>query len=610
MNIIIVTIIIYIMNTAATEGVTDDTSKSACTNKIVGHHDDREYLAITIDVGTLYESTFEQGLSYYRPGNVVPILRSSTARARKLRRAIGDIDCTMNFRRAFDVSERLSKGEILPELIYNCSCRSQCQYCHALLYPRESTIHKSLCCHNDKIDDKCMDILHYPSTTDPARYIYDLWWQKGGNSDILHRYSQVLNTHFSLGVLEYKEKLNHITEGSFRGQFTLEGDIYSYQYPLINSDRSREPSRAQLYIFDPSYSKSLDTSTPIYTEITLHNSLIHLNLTRIHNVDRVRVIELAKHIFNILIQCNRYIEDFRTIAEHTALPRDSTYIICHDPQQLTYNKNFCRIRENGEVAILSNTEIVKPFDIILTKRGGTISQRISYKHHYYDCALFPLFYVYGLGGWNSLRKCKDGSKLTIRDYYIYMLQDRRNDDASIKKTTLALRGGRLYQKFLCIAYIKVEDERLSYFETPKFQQEYRLARQQDLEDAVEAGDYRVRPVGTYLPAIYHGGVRFMRTQFYNACTLTSIFGKPDYFITVTCNTNRSWIHDVSQREGQSPYDRPDHIARGFNEMLLDIYDELLYRHVLGEAIALVAVVEFQSRGLPHVHILLTVRTRD
>nr|GEU95337.1 uncharacterized protein [Tanacetum cinerariifolium] len=80
-------------------------------------------------------------------------------------------------------------------------------------------------------------------------------------------------------------------------------------------------------------------------------------------------------------------------------------------------------------------------------------------------------------------------------------------------------------------------------------------------------------------------------------------GKPDIFLTMTCNPK--WPEILKALNlGQEASDWPDVVARVFRAKLEDLKDQLFKRHVLGVVGAYVYVVEFQKRGLPHVHFLL------
>jgi hypothetical protein len=81
------------------------------------------------------------------------------------------------------------------------------------------------------------------------------------------------------------------------------------------------------------------------------------------------------------------------------------------------------------------------------------------------------------------------------------------------------------------------------------------------------------------------------------------FGKPDLFITMTCNPK--WKEITSAlKPGQTPADRPDLVTRVFRLKLQALLDDLIKHGILGRVVAHIHVVEWQKRGLPHAHILL------
>ncbi|GBN68518.1 hypothetical protein AVEN_155439-1, partial [Araneus ventricosus] len=67
---------------------------------------------------------------------------------------------------------------------------------------------------------------------------------------------------------------------------------------------------------------------------------------------------------------------------------------------------------------------------------------------------------------------------------------------------------------------------------------------------------------------------------------------------------------------QRPEDRPHIIVRVFNMKLNEILEDICKHGIFGTVLAYIYVIEFQKRGLPHAHILLTldsgskIRTKD
>ncbi|KAB2637010.1 hypothetical protein D8674_027544 [Pyrus ussuriensis x Pyrus communis] len=92
-------------------------------------------------------------------------------------------------------------------------------------------------------------------------------------------------------------------------------------------------------------------------------------------------------------------------------------------------------------------------------------------------------------------------------------------------------------------------------------------------------------------------------------TLVQRFGKPDLFITMTCNP--SWEEIKSELlAGQTPQDRPDLLTRVFRAKLEQLKEDIIEKGVLGSVVAYAYVIEFQKRGLPHVHMLVVLDEND
>ncbi len=87
------------------------------------------------------------------------------------------------------------------------------------------------------------------------------------------------------------------------------------------------------------------------------------------------------------------------------------------------------------------------------------------------------------------------------------------------------------------------------------------------------------------------------------------YGKPDLFVTVTCNSN--WPEITNELlPNQQASDHSDLISRVFKLKLKSITNDLFVKDVLGKVIAHIHVIEFQKRGLPHAHILMILLPED
>ena len=101
----------------------------------------------------------------------------------------------------------------------------------------------------------------------------------------------------------------------------------------------------------------------------------------------------------------------------------------------------------------------------------------------------------------------------------------------------------------------------------------------------------------------------MHELYQDAMSIIRSYGKPDLFITFTCNPK--WPEITAELlNNQSASDRPDLCARVFNCKLKALQKDLFYNNVLGKVISHIHVIEFQKRGLPHAHLLIILREED
>ena len=100
----------------------------------------------------------------------------------------------------------------------------------------------------------------------------------------------------------------------------------------------------------------------------------------------------------------------------------------------------------------------------------------------------------------------------------------------------------------------------------------------------------------------------MAQLYQDSMALVRKAGKPDLFITITCNPR--WSEIANNSHGQSAVNRPDIVARVFQMKLKEILKDILKNGVFGRVAAHLAVIEFQKRGLPHAHCLFILHRED
>ena len=109
-----------------------------------------------------------------------------------------------------------------------------------------------------------------------------------------------------------------------------------------------------------------------------------------------------------------------------------------------------------------------------------------------------------------------------------------------------------------------------------------------------------------LPSSFIGSPRAIKQGYQDAM---AICGKPTYFHTFTCNRNWPEITD-SIKSYQKAANRPDIVARVFQWKLKELIKDIQKNQILGVVGARIHVIEFQKRGLPHVHMLIWINESD
>lgn len=155
-------------------------------------------------------------------------------------------------------------------------------------------------------------------------------------------------------------------------------------------------------------------------------------------------------------------------------------------------------------------------------------------------------------------------------------------------------------------YVKIETSRLDYFWNR--QDEIRADLYQGIVDSVGQGKTQGLKVGTriVLPRIFIGGPRDMQKRYLDAMALVKKYGKPDLFLTMTCNPN--WPEIKKElRSHEKTQNRPNLLTRVFRSKFEQLKKEVIMQELFGPVAAHTYVIEFQKRGLPHMHMLIIMK---
>ena len=284
-------------------------------------------------------------------------------------------------------------------------------------------------------------------------------------------------------------------------------------------------------------------------------------------------------------------------------------------------------------------------DIMIAPYGNSGKLRkVHFLNPLLDGLSFPLAFPFGDAGFRlyfpQIQILPDGRvkrgerNLTLRQFYSYRLMERltqpvlpegwccgRERPPNYAEPFHALPPipsgrvtffnlGRLVHQMAVDWYARAEENALLYIRMN--QSSLRSDIFQGAADALHSDRLDPELIGknVYLPASFTGGPRYMHKRFQDAMALVREFGKPDLFLTLTCNPQWEEIRAACEHSKTKPVDRPDLTARVFHKKLQHLMELLLKKHVLGKVVAHCYVVEFQKRGLPHAHILLILSSHD
>ncbi|CAN1317210.1 ATP-dependent DNA helicase PIF1 [Linum perenne] len=236
-------------------------------------------------------------------------------------------------------------------------------------------------------------------------------------------------------------------------------------------------------------------------------------------------------------------------------------------------------------------------DIIVQSRSTGL-MRITSMNPKYDALHFPLLFPHGEDGFHlgiryDSRYASETQKrknVTQREYYCYRLQFRADEGKTL------IRGGKMLQHYCIDAFTTVEQSRLSYIRY--HQKELRSDIYQGLYDAFRRGDLR-------------GSPRYMKQLYLDGMAICQYFGNPDLFITFTCNAQWPEITEAFEEViGNKSEDKPFVVARVFRLKVIALKKDITQKRFFGKTVADLHTIEFQKRGLPHVHILIWLHRDD
>ena len=393
------------------------------------------------------------------------------------------------------------------------------------------------------------------------------------------------NAFTSLGV----QIDDRVLPGIGPTSFTIHGQL-RHRTGSLREQPGEDPVYAQLYIHDPAEALNFRAKRNPYLRrdvlSIIQGSLGHNNVFA----------STYRQVASILDRMSPEIQELPAYLHFSAITDRRTY-------------NLPTAEEIALILPGDGTEASGMRDVIVRLKGSNALMQINECHPAYLPLHYVLLFPYGelgwepeLKQWNVERGIWSKTRLTQLQFYCYRIFQRPTEYSTI------LRGGKLFQEFIVDAWAATEQNRLNYVR--QNQGQLRAELYKGLTDVVVDG-FDPDQVGKrfVLPSSFTGSPRHMFEIFQDFMAITRFNQHPDVFLTMTANPKWPEITEALLPK-QDATDRPDLVARVFELKRKALMEEIEKNNVFGKKVAHVFTIEFQKRGLPHMHLLIFLEGPD
>ncbi|VDI62821.1 Hypothetical predicted protein [Mytilus galloprovincialis] len=449
-----------------------------------------------------------------------------------------------------------------------------CSHCSAHMWKHE--IHKGSLHLNAKFSTCCSQgKITIPALLTPPETLKTLLTENTTQAKYFRQNIRAFNSSLAFSSLGVKEDIL-----KSRGPYTfrISGSVY-HRIGQLFPEPGKDPKFAQIYIYD--------------TDNELANRLLWNS-----DLDK----DILTDLQTMMHECNPFVHTFKHAADVMKTNENFQLILTSDTTKDSRRYNLPTSSEISVILPGTNTTEPSKRDIVLYCRSTNHPEghniiHINETHSKYDSLHYVLLFPFGEDGWHiDIKHNYNKRKVSAMEFYSYRLMQRSDFN-------IILKSGRLFHQYIVDQFAKIEQERLNY--CLYHQHELRSELYQGLSDAINSGDFDGATVGKkiILPSSFTGSPRCMHQLYQDAMSIVRKFGKPDLFITFTCNPNWPEIKNALLGN-QTPADRPDLTARVFHLKLKNLLNDIVQQQIFGKTLAHVYIVEFQKRGLPHSHILI------
>jgi hypothetical protein len=247
-------------------------------------------------------------------------------------------------------------------------------------------------------------------------------------------------------------------------------------------------------------------------------------------------------------------------------------------------------------------------DIVVRRHSDGQLQFLHDGHPLYHPLAYPLLFPLGTSGWHENLEVTSADysqcrKVSLTEWGRYYMMHR-------DQPTHWQKCERLAAEFYCDIWAQVESRNAQFHRSPKQQAKYRGCRVAAFEDQLSSG-VPASDIGQpviRLPSSFVGSARFYQQLYLDAMALPKKFGKPDLFITMTCNPHWPEIRNALPPNSHWKH-HMDIVNRVFALKSRQFIKEIVKDDIFGPVLAYVCRIEWQARGMPHAHMLFILRDK-
>ena len=449
-----------------------------------------------------------------------------------------------------------------------------CSRCNAKLLPFERP---GMCCENGKMS-------HLQPFQVPQGEVGELFTGTSRIAKLFRKWGKGLNNTFCFSVLV------KTTVPEREPNFVVHGKVHQSLSSLNPGLHDESPRYGSIYFLDPA------------EQLRVRKRNFDAN-SRVQASYREEIVDILQRYIS---EYHQYSEVYKKASElRSHAPEIS--IVFFEPAKTRETRNFlCPLVE--EIAGLyddSSHAMANHPGVIVNSRAGDRPRRVDIRSAHYEPLGYPLLFLDGESGWHPGRRLSSGRMLTLQMWVRFHLMER------VGSASRFLCSGALLAQYVVDMKLRVDAMRHQWYRKNQDRLHLRVDTLENVSQA-EGDDPHALGRRVILTSSLTGSPRYYTQLFHEAMALVREFGKPDLFLTITCDSNwqeLDMLNGMSDGSSEMRNARIDVLSRVFNSKLNQICREIMVDGIFGKVSAHTYAVEWQKRGSPHCHIILWLENK-